>query len=382
MKPYYKLVLIMFILASLFYLLKSKGLFDTFPETNLGNPIWAIDIPTGEIITSSPLFSENILYVQTKNKVIAFNARNGTTLWTTDLLIPHEEAGYSGESQTLIEELFLIAHSSKNLINALNKKTGELIWSSRQPYGYDGNSSTSAATILDLAIQNNSLFVSRLNTSIASYDIKNGNLMWVSDAPMRTDLELLPQGDALFVRTLDTFLMYDLVTGDQYDSYQLSGDVISSYYEGGIAYLNFDNGVCSISAVDLETLQVLWCTKFNNYFFSGEIYGNSTDSDNVYVVGSFLAPLNKLSGSISWKIDANYKFEYAGVSNGIIYVIDSGDIYLIDEKNGEIIQRINMPEEFLTYEFLGRAIYPPIFTQDTVILLSKNKITKYKIPSE
>lgn len=89
-------------------------------------PKWTYPITSGTNLRSSPIVNEGIMYVTAANEVHALDAKTGQWLWIWQAYNNH--SGGINRGVAIYEDKILFSTSDCKLV-ALNKETGNLIWS-------------------------------------------------------------------------------------------------------------------------------------------------------------------------------------------------------------------------------------------------------------
>ncbi len=136
---------------------------------------WIVD---WEGVRTTPLINGDKLYLISAYGVIyCMNKNNGEILWTVDVFKEYGGKNIQwGITENLVihqEKLFCTAGGSENNVIALNKDTGELIWSNK------GNAELSAYCSPTVINHNNRyIFVTQTANSILGFDAENGDFLW------------------------------------------------------------------------------------------------------------------------------------------------------------------------------------------------------------
>ncbi|MFC2151716.1 PQQ-binding-like beta-propeller repeat protein [Bacteroidota bacterium] len=129
-------------------------------------------------VRTTPLINGNKLYLMSAYGVIHCMDKNtGKILWKIDLMKQYGGRNIQwGVTENLVihqDKLFCTVGGSENNVIALNKDSGELIWSSK------GNSETSAYCSPKVIKHNNRyILVTQTANSILGLDVENGDLLW------------------------------------------------------------------------------------------------------------------------------------------------------------------------------------------------------------
>lgn len=141
-------------------------------------PDWMVNWPG---VRSTPTIYNGLGYILNGLGVlICFNADNGDIVWQRDVLKEFNGRNTEfGLSENLLidgDKLFCTPGGVENNVVALNRKTGETIWTSK------GNSdSTAYSTPILIERGGKKFFVNQTDKSIISIDTENGKLAWKFD---------------------------------------------------------------------------------------------------------------------------------------------------------------------------------------------------------
>jgi outer membrane protein assembly factor BamB len=129
-------------------------------------------------VRSTPTYDEGKLYIVSSYGLIScFDADNGKILWQVDALTKYEGRNIQwGITENMIikdEKLFCTLGGEKHNVLALNKNTGDLIWSST---GKGEKSAYCSPTIIKHA--GKEVLVTVTEFSIMGLDITDGTLLW------------------------------------------------------------------------------------------------------------------------------------------------------------------------------------------------------------
>ncbi len=143
-------------------------------KKNIGRD-WMVNWPG---VRSTPNIYHGLGYILNGLGVLyCFNADNGDIVWQKDIFKEfngrNTDFGYSENLLIDGDKLFCTPGGIENNVVALNRKTGETIWTSK------GNSdSTAYCTPILIGRGGKKFFVNQTDKSIISLDAENGNLAW------------------------------------------------------------------------------------------------------------------------------------------------------------------------------------------------------------
>ncbi len=138
---------------------------------------------------STPLVYGDKLYIMSSYGYLAcMRTEDGKIIWDVDLFKDYDGVNIKwGVTENLLidgEKLFVTPGGEKNNVLALNKDTGELIWSSK------GNSEISAycsPIVVDRGLTR--LLITQTAESILGLDAKTGEVFWTFDHPNKYSVQ-------------------------------------------------------------------------------------------------------------------------------------------------------------------------------------------------
>ncbi len=372
-KPFFFLIILG--IASITLWLKVNN---DIASISLEAPKWTIKFEEDERIVSQPSFINDELYLQTNQRIYVYKPIDGTLLWAAE--IPFEEivAGFGENVRLIKDDTKLVVQSQRNLISVFDSDNGSLIWSSSYPAGFHNRYPDDTTFVTDTSVIDDSLLVARHNTVLTAYNINTGKAIWQSEIPLRTSLKIMPTNNKVYVRTLDTILVYELSNGTLLQTYSLPGDNLSYYLAENMVYLTFDNGNCVIASLKLENLLLDWCvgreSKLGSYYHIGMV-----DNEYIYAYGDSLVALDRLTGKIAWNVPAKREFQSMTELNGYIYAVDAGCLDIFDKHNGARVKRLKIPVEITNSIFAPTLKWEPVITKDSIVLFTKNSASGYNM---
>lgn len=145
-------------------------------DRNIGKVIWQKDV-AGEVLTK-PISSGNRVLIHTSNGYLqALNKKTGALIWETNLDVP--PLSLRGQSTPAVVDGMVIIGDDNGHVNAISLKDGLLIWQQRisQPGG-----STEIARLDDVdvtpVIINNVIYAVGYNGNMVGLDLHTGQLLW------------------------------------------------------------------------------------------------------------------------------------------------------------------------------------------------------------
>ena len=138
-------------------------------------PEWTVNFPGTR---TSPLIYNEYGYLLTGyGKLFCFNTNDGSIVWSKNILEEYDgENPPQGITENLVMDgntLFCTPGGKEKNVVALNRMTGEELWSSK------GNSEISAFCSPKLIVHNEKkFFITMTDSTIFSVDVENGNVAW------------------------------------------------------------------------------------------------------------------------------------------------------------------------------------------------------------
>jgi outer membrane protein assembly factor BamB len=331
-----------------------------------------------EPVVSQPFIQKSAIITQTNTKIFANDLIDGSKLWESQLLVNND--AFSDSKNMLpvaFDESAIVFQTQQNTISLVNSVNGSVAWKS------DTTSTThyGSSLVFDTAIDSKQVFVSRRNTSIASYAVDNGSLIWEKAAPERTGLVILLDAEKVYLGTDESILVYDRDDGQKLAEKKFDGLVVEYAYDEGYIFIAFRGGRCSFAAFATENLEMIWCVKPSDspaLSFGANIL---VDNQNVYFASNRLVSISKVSGEILWSIKANNNFNAIVItSNSNLYVTDSKKLLVIDGKSGKVITGIKLPTKYPVLDIFKDPVYQPVITDDYIYLYDQDGLTAYENP--
>jgi outer membrane protein assembly factor BamB len=294
----------------------------SFSSKEKSNLIWSIetrDSEFGNIIYSSPIVKDDILYVTSGNGFLSsIDAKNGNEIW-------NENIGWSSTSTPVFYNNYIFVGSSNGLY-AIEKDTGEKVWSkdigtiSCKPYYFDGV-----------------VFCGSQNGNVYALDSKSGEIIWIYYTDGAIYSSPIVYDNLLFVGSNDHNLYaLDIDNRQVKWKYKTSGAVISSpiIHNDLVYFGSWDN---NIYALDSETGELIW-----KYTTGWGVDSSPVIKNNVLFVGSednHLYALDAENGELKWGFKTNAGISSSPIVYGgnVFFGSQDGRIYSLDAKTGELI---------------------------------------------
>ena len=270
-----------------------------------------------------------------KNNIIFFNNKGSILRFNSDSKLIWKKNNYS-KVEIKQKPILFFANNEKTLIvadtiskyYALNINTGELLWSKNNIAPFNSQ----------LKIYNNKFFVIDFKNTLRAYSIKNGNEIW----NVKTENPILRSQKKLSLVIIRNIIYFNNSSGD-------------------------------ISAIDIETGELLWQTptQSNLTIDKGFFLQTSdiiTDQEALFFSNNkneFFS-LNINNGAVNWKQKINSSLRSTLIENYIFTVSHEGHLIIIEKKSGNIIR---ITDAFKSFTFKKRDKIKP-----TGFIVGKNNV--------
>jgi len=267
---------------------------------------------------------DNIIFYEKKGTILKFNNKSKLT-WKKNFYSKREKKLQPTLSLANNSKILVVADSIAKYY-AMNLKTGDLIWSKKNTSSFNS----------EIKIFEDKFFVIDFENILHCYSLKNGNEIWN-------------------VKTDDTFIK---------SQKRLSLIIIDHK-------IYFSNSVGDISAVDIDTGDLLWQTPtqgnltFEDTFFL-KISDLVGDNHSIYLSNNkndFFS-LDIKSGALNWKQKVNSNIRPTIIDDFIFTVSNEGFFVILDSKTGSIIRITDIFKKFTVKLLLEknpiRAKFKPI----------------------
>jgi outer membrane protein assembly factor BamB len=362
-------ILIVFSISSCFN--QTEESVDTFPTITLDKNLWSVKLPNEEYIASPPMYHENNLYIQTTSTLSVYDTTKGNLRWR--LLLPSEDGGYEKwENPPLIfADEKIIIQSQRNTLTVYNSLIKSIDWASSFSPNPGGGYQGLSSFIEDFYFYRNMLFVTRYNTTLVSYNIKNGNIMWAQIVPDRTDLNIIPFEEKVLIGTNHSLEVYNIDGGRKLQTIELNGYVEDYDFEERNLYFVNSSDKCNLALLNIEKMSFEWCVDLDS---SLELEESKIlhDQNNLYVWGKeFLLATSKDSGNTKWQINPQSYFKDIKIIGDDIYASDGDDIYILRTSTGEKIAKFT-PNININWQVL--------ILEDTLFFFDSKNVFAYSNP--
>ena len=228
-----------------------------------GNEVWHFNYSSGKHRfpgpRSTPIINHDKLYsVSWEGKVFCLNANNGEEIWTLDLaadsLAVWDTWGFN-VSPVIYDNLLLLNLNKTGM--ALNKNTGEIIWS-----GKYGISSWSSVYLMELEGKTYGIFSA--DTSFYLVNVENGQV----ESGKRRQLDWTVNDDVTWLPGNCIYTGNELyrLTGNSFEQIW-ANDSIGSFFRTGVVLGNYSFQFSDVKmknfldCVNLETGKLVWRQK-------------------------------------------------------------------------------------------------------------------------
>ncbi len=252
---------------------------------------------------TTPVVSNNRVYVGTTNGVAAFNVATGATIWNKNL-----GANFSA-SPTVVGATVYVGDLSGNYY-ALNANTGATIWKVTFPGYFYGSA----------VVANGTIYVGAYQGSFYALNATNGAVVWSYALSSGTDTSAaLVNGNVYFGGYDNKIYCLSAANGAMQWSYTTGGHVESApaIVNGTLYAGSDDDKVYAIGTSGANAGYLLWSytTGAQVYaspaVYNGRVYVGSGD-DNLYA-------LNARDGSLYFSVPTNGLVRPASAANGVVY---------------------------------------------------------------
>jgi outer membrane protein assembly factor BamB len=289
---------------------------DAFDATN-GTPLWSVELDD-EYITGGPGTGENTVLLGTgEGKVIALNAESGRKLW---------ESRFSSEilSPPLRHSGAVVARTNDGKVFGAEAGSGKRIW----VYDRTVPALTLRGTSTP-AIDSGMVVVGFDGGRLAALELATGRLIWeagIATARGRSELERMVDID--------------------------SDPIISD----GVIYVASFQG--QLAAVQLESGRILWNRDISSYA------GFTVDENYVYVTDdeSHIRAFDRFTGTTIWsneKLHARAATGPARVGDYLVVGDLEGFLHWMDRATGEFVARLQLSKQRIIVQpfAAGRVLY-------------------------
>ncbi|WP_131783031.1 outer membrane protein assembly factor BamB [Legionella gresilensis] len=337
---------------------------------------WSVSVGSGQknktaYLKLKPVIYENNVYMADSNGAVeAVDKKTGKVIWSKKLAM----GVVSGP--TISQGLIILSTDSSSIL-ALNQANGEELWHSK----------VSSDVLGQAAIAQNKVIAKTIDGNLYAFDLKTGNKLWVSEhgAP---NLILKASSSPIILNNNTVLVGYsdgkmdavDIQTGQVLWQRSIafasgSSDVerlvdidADPIVQGDVALIASYQGY--VGALSLSDGQFLWrkpASTYTNLALKNKTLF-MTDSDDV------IWAFNKKNGQVEWKQDAlkaRHLTEPVLMGNYLIVGDKTGILHVLSTETGEFISRTN----------LGSAIYvaPSVSGNNIYVMTSNGKLSHFTV---
>jgi outer membrane protein assembly factor BamB len=296
-----------------------------------GEPVWVFK-PQQRIVTS--LLDDNShLFIQTLDSIYSLDIHTGEILWQTGF---RADPVYG--TQMKVSGDILLVQGEHATVAAYSANSGKLLWQNRfTVYGW----------IVDMAVNENNLYVARHSTYLTAYNLSNGNILWSQEVPDRNSLFVFAEKDKVYLGTSDLVRIYEtqeVIPGKLLQEHNLNGLVASmKKVENTLYVAYYKNENISFSALDINTFENRWSIQFVQLPNVSSINSMIVENETLYATGDRVAAIALQDGKVLWISDKEISFKASAVSRDAIYALDETYLYAFDKSTGDEMERIPLP---------------------------------------
>jgi outer membrane protein assembly factor BamB len=317
--------------------------------TTKTGPAWKVMQPDWHNSRSTPTVDGSMVYVVTPNGVlVACNTADGKEVWRKHLVddIGGKKDDPWGYSESVLidgDNLVCTPGGEKSTMVALNKKTGEIVWTAARP----GDRGAGHASIAISEVGGNRVYVQTTGSGAIGVSAKDGKVLWSYPIDKTTAVIPTPivRGDLVF---------------------------FSVGYGRGGALLQQVAGADGVTVKEIYGLNTKLGNKHGGVVLMGDyLYGDADDRGT-----PFCAEL--MTGNIKWN--------GRGPGKGSTVVIGGGDMLYMQFQNGEMALVKTDPAEYTVVSHFkipgsgGRPSWAhPAIVDGKLYVRSQDKIMCYNI---
>ena len=296
-------------------------------------------------INFEPLFlSDGIIFFDKKGSIIRYD-NNKKVLWKQNHYSKSEKR-LRPKLNFILKDNSIIATDSIAKYYSISLETGNLNWSKNNTYPFNSN------------IKNfkNKIFVVDYKNTLRCYNVKDGSECWN-------------------LQTEDSFTISNL----KYSLLIIDEMVV------------FSNSVGDITAVDIETVLIIWqlptqSSNIINETYNFKISKLVSDGNSIFFSNNKneIYSVDAKTGIVNWINNLNSNIKPVIVGNLIFTVSDEGYLYVIEKKKGNIIRVTDLlsnykPRQRKNIQPIGfvigdKNLYLTNFLKISVLLVFKKNI--------
>ncbi len=268
-------------------------------------------------INFKPLFIKNdIVFFDKKGSIIRYDKKQ-KAIWKKNYYSKTEKKLYPKLNFIFHEESILVSDSIAKYYS-INANNGELNWSKNNTYPFNS----------EIKKYKNKFFVIDYKNTLRCYNIKDGSECWN-------------------LQTEDSFT----ISNSKYSLIIITDMVV------------FNNSIGDITAVDVESGQIIWQLPTQSISIMNETYNFKasqlvSDGNSIFISNNKneFYSIDVKTGAINWISDINSNITPVIIGNLIFTVSNEGYLYVIEKNKGSIIRVTDL---FKNYKQKKRKnIYP------------------------
>lgn len=323
--------------------------------------VWQVKVASTWLMP--PMFADGLLYTGSGDGTLyALNAETGEQVWSVGGFGQLELTGAMAGNK-------IIAGGYSKLVKALDRKTGDELWTYSTEYVIQGSP----------LIVGDRVFIAT-DHAVYALDLESGQLIWNVRTGTEDAFMGAPAYDKGVIYTTGgkILLALDAQTGKEIWRVEKDENFLGLAVANQLVYVgNWDQ---NFYAFDQATGQERWSFKAGSMFWSAP----AVDENTVYAgnIDKYLYALNAQTGELRWS------FETAGdavseplVSDGVVYVSDSSHetsrgprhLYALDAATGQQLWVFETTSTFLPAPALGNDVIYVTTTGEVVALKSPAK---------
>jgi len=304
-----------------------------------------------------PMLADGILYAGSGDGVLyALNAETSEQLWSADGFGQLESTGAIAGDK-------IITAGFSNLVQAMNRHTGDVLWSFRTNYFVQGSP----------LIVNEGVYLAT-DHAVYALDLESGQLIWETATGTEGAFMGPPayENGAIYTTGGKLLLALNAETGEEIWRVEKDEMFLGLAVANGFVYVgNWDH---NLYAFDLATGEERWSFEVEGLFWSAP----AVNADVVYAGNTdFVYALNAQTGELSWSYQmGSDSASEPMLADGVVYVSDSAHefprgprhLYALDAITGEELWVFESVSTFLPAPALGNGVIYITSTGEVIAL--------------